>query len=219
MWSLAFRPRKGLSTTTIASLARRRAWDDDAYGPEPSPLVASCIRDSGMRRWKTYDGPSSFVEQSPDTHQDVGVQPRRGGGFDAFFRGRDGRSRRRRSRRPPTRPTVPPTGAMTTLRQRKLQRLSASRWTLPTSVEGRRRSFLPCRDEPTPMLSILVDDEPAARTVHRRGTRVRHPPDRCSGPTPCSRRTRMGQVIFACGVVPQASINSSASNNSSWRVR
>jgi hypothetical protein len=193
-----------------------------------------------MNCWTTYDGPSSFdggfvggparraILARRSTRGWGEPQPLapstgalRGGmhpiafrqGFDAFFRGRGGRSRRRRSRRPPIRPTVPLTGAISTRRRSELKRLVTSRWTFPALVERRRRFYLPRGDEPTPILSLLVDAESTAQTVQRRSTRPWHPPARCSGPTPCSQRTLMPQVIFACGVVPQAL------DSSSWRVR
>ena len=91
-----------------------------------------------------------------------------------------------------------------------------SRWMLPALEENRRRFFLPRRDEPTPILSLRVDDEPPARTVRRCGTRAGHLswPARSGGPTPGSRRTLItGQVMFACGGVLQAH------NSPVWRVR
>ena len=190
-----FRARKGLSTTTVARPARGNT-DGGFRGRPGSVREPRAAKYKGMGRASTSRSVDKKLagRYAPDR-----LSP----GFRRVFRGRDGRSRRRRSRRPPTR-TVPPTAPITTLRQRELKRLVASRWTLPALVESRHRFFLPRRDEPTPILSLLVDDELAARAVHGRGTRVWHPPAQCSGPTLCSQRTQMGQVMFACCVLPQA---------------
>ena len=197
--SSAFRARKGLSTTTVARPARGNTDGGFVGGP------ARCAS-LGRRSTREWDEPQPLAPSTKSLRGGMHRSPS-ARVSTRFFQGTtDGLDDLQLA----TRPTLPPTAAITTLRQRELKRLVASRWTLPALVESRRRFFLRAgmnRPRSYPFWSMM-------NSQRGRCTRIWHPwPSLSSRPTPCSQCTQMGQVMFACGVVPQSR------NSSSWQVR